>query len=98
MKTSIERASHELSIVSAEKRYASTILEERVLIYLSEIFNFTIDNLLDNFLELGGGSLKAAQLINRLHQNGYKASVEDIFNSRNLAVFIAKIECEEVAI
>ncbi|MCL1990148.1 MAG: phosphopantetheine-binding protein [Defluviitaleaceae bacterium] len=88
----------QVNTLEMEKRPASTVLEKRVLAYLSEVFNFPIENLLDNFLELGGGSLKAAQLINHLKQNGYKASMEDIFNSKNLAAFVAKVEYEEVSI
>ena len=81
-------------VPKTEKKPASTILEKRVLAYLSEIFDFPIDNLLDNFLELGGGSLKAAQLITRLKEAGYQTSMEDIFSSKNLAEFVAKVEKE----
>ena len=97
MNTATKIVSHDLNIVSKIKP-ASTVLEKSVLAYLSEIFDFPIDNLLDNFLELGGGSLKAAQLINHLQQNGYKASMEDVFNSKTLAAFVAKVEHEEVSI
>ena len=80
-------------VPKTKKRLATTVLEIRVLAYLSEIFSFPIDNLLDNFLELGGGSLKAAQLITHLKENGYKASMEDLFSSKNLAAFVARVEC-----
>jgi glutamate/tyrosine decarboxylase-like PLP-dependent enzyme len=92
------KAYEQANTLETEKRPASTALEKRVLAYLSEIFDFPIDNLLDNFLELGGGSLKAAQLINYLKQNGYKASMEALFNSKNLAAFVAEVEYEEVSI
>ena len=81
-----------LIVSKKEKRPASTVLEKRVLAYLSEIFDFPINNLLDNFLELGGGSLKAAQLITHLKQVGYNVSMEDVFNSENLSTFTTKIE------
>ena len=97
MSTETKIVSHDLNTVPREIKPASTVLEKRVLVYLSEIFDFPIDNLLDNFLELGGGSLKAAQLITRLKENGYTASMEDVFNSKNFATFIAKVEHEEVS-
>jgi len=86
-----------LNTVPREIKPASTVLEKEVLAYLSEIFDFSIDNLLDNFLELGGGSLKAAQLINHLQQNGYRANMEDVFTSKTIAAFIATVEPKEVS-
>jgi aryl carrier-like protein len=97
MSTATKIVSHDLNTVPREIKPASTVLEKSVLAYLSEIFEYPIDSLLDNFLELGGGSLKAAQLITRLKENGYTASMEDVFNSKNLATFVAKIEQEEVS-
>lgn len=45
----------------------------------------------DDFLALGGDSIKAIQLVSRLYRNGYQLSIRDVFQSPVLAQLLEKI-------
>ncbi len=67
--------------------------EEEVLLRLTqEILNRSEMGREDNYFSMGGDSIKAIQIASRLHEQGYRLEVKDIFLHQTVAELAAVLE------
>lgn len=65
--------------------------EELLLAFLKEILNLEQISMEDHFLDIGGDSLTAIELAEKLEQHGRRLSIQDIFNSTDLRETASKM-------
>lgn len=68
--------------------------EDALLLVVSTVLNVDKQNLLSNFYQLGGDSIKAIQISSKLAQQGYNLKVKDILAHPVLYDMAYFIECE----
>ncbi|WP_419799278.1 MAG: amino acid adenylation domain-containing protein [Terasakiella sp.] len=86
--------------IEAKTAFTAPQTEEQRLLcdMLSDILGRDQISITDNFFYLGGDSIKALQIVARLHQKQYKLDVRDLFNHpiiADLALKLCKIEEEK---
>ncbi|WP_275655005.1 non-ribosomal peptide synthetase [Bacillus safensis] len=66
---------------------------ERMLVQIwEEVLMVKNIGIHDNFIDLGGDSIKAMQVISRLYQNNFKLSVKDVFDNQTIFKISAKLQ------
>ena len=76
----------DLNSVESSVEYVEPISKEELVLCntIAELLEIERVGVLDNFLDLGGDSLKAIELIGKLDSNGYTTDLKTIFNCEDI--------------
>lgn len=79
---------------SASRNYATprTVMEQKLVEVWMNVLNKEVIGIHDNYFSLGGDSIKAIQIVSRLHQEGWAVEVRDIFQSPTVAELALEIK------
>jgi len=84
----------EITTATESHNYAAprTAMEQKLVEVWSQVLRKEVIGIYDNYFTLGGDSIKAIQIISRLHQEGWAAEVRDIFQSPTIAELALEIK------
>lgn len=79
---------------SALQNYTAphTAMEQKLAEVWAQVLNKELIGIHDNYFSLGGDSIKAIQIVSRLHQEGWAVEVRDIFQSPTIAELALEIK------
>ena len=69
-----------------------TDMERKLVEVWCQVLNKEVIGIYDNYFTLGGDSIKAIQIVSKLHQEGWTAEVRDIFQSPTIAELALEIK------
>ncbi len=72
-----------------------TDTEKKLCLAMEAVLNYSPIGLKHDFFEYGGDSLKAMELIIKLEEYGYRASLQDIFEHPNVLELVQKLQNKE---
>ena len=87
----------DLESISTETEYIAPETEKEILLTdcICDILGAEKVNVLDNFFDIGGDSLKVIELIARLEEKGYTAEIKTVFSCRNIRTLSESLEVKE---
>ena len=70
--------------------------QEKILADIwSEVLGIKEIGVNENFLSIGGDSIKIIQILSKLNQKGYKLNIQDFFNTPTIAELATKVKLKE---
>ncbi len=83
---------------NTETDFPTNKAEEKLAQVWEEVLGMESIGIHDDFFELGGDSIKAIQIISRLHQLNFKLKINDLFDNPTISELAPYIEMEESAV